>query len=86
MGIYEITLWQIFVILILFVVLLQWVNELAMNDTAHVERCQMYSKRITWEIEIWMVICVLLFTVFLYCSVYVYLFLFVTSARTAATK
>jgi len=26
---YEITLWQIFVILILFVVLLRWVNELA---------------------------------------------------------
>jgi amino acid transporter len=32
----EITLWQIFVILILFVVLLWWVNEHEMNDTAHV--------------------------------------------------
>jgi hypothetical protein len=33
---HEITLWRIFVILILFVVLLQWVNILEMNDTAHV--------------------------------------------------
>jgi hypothetical protein len=33
-----------------------------------------------------LVICVLVFTVFLYCSVYVYLFLFVTSVRTTATE
>jgi hypothetical protein len=33
-----------------------------------------------------LVICVLVFTVFLYCLVYVYLALFVTSVRTAATE
>ena len=33
-----------------------------------------------------LVICVLVFTVFLYCFFYVYLFLFVTSLRTAATE
>ena len=33
-----------------------------------------------------LVICVLLFTVFLYCFVYVYLFLFVTSVRTTDTE
>ena len=33
-----------------------------------------------------LVICVLVFTVFLYCFFYVYLFLFVTSVRTAATE
>jgi len=32
-----------------------------------------------------LVICVLVFTVFLYCFVYVYLFLFVNSVRTTAT-
>jgi hypothetical protein len=32
-----------------------------------------------------LVICVLVFTVFLYCFFYVYLFLFVTSVRTTAT-
>ena len=32
------------------------------------------------------VICVLVFTVFLYCFIYVYLFLFVTSVRTTATE
>jgi len=33
-----------------------------------------------------LVICVLVFTVFLYCLVYVYLFLFVTSVRTTVTE
>jgi len=33
-----------------------------------------------------LVICVLEFTVFLYCFVYVYLFLYVTSVRTTATE
>jgi len=33
-----------------------------------------------------LVICVLAFTVFLYCFVDVYLFLFVTSVRTTATE
>jgi hypothetical protein len=33
-----------------------------------------------------LVICVLVFTVILYCFVYEYLFLFVTSVRTTATK
>jgi len=33
-----------------------------------------------------LVICVLVFTVFLYCFFYVYLFLFVTSVRTTATE
>jgi len=33
-----------------------------------------------------LVICVLVFTVFLYCFFYVYLLLFVTSVRTTATK
>ena len=33
-----------------------------------------------------LVICVLAFTVFLYCFVYGYLFLFVTSVRTIATE
>ena len=33
-----------------------------------------------------LVICVLVFTVFLYCFVYVYLLLFVTSVRTTATE
>jgi hypothetical protein len=33
-----------------------------------------------------LVICVLVFTVFLYCFFYVYLFLFVTSVRTSATE
>ena len=33
-----------------------------------------------------LVICVLVFTVFLCCFVYVYLFLFVTSVRTTATE
>jgi len=33
-----------------------------------------------------LVICVLVFNVFLYCFIYVYLFLFVTSVRTIATK
>jgi hypothetical protein len=33
-----------------------------------------------------LVICVLVFTVFLYCFIYVHLFLFVTSARTTATE
>jgi len=33
-----------------------------------------------------LVICVLVFAVFLYYIVYVYLFLFVTSVRTAATE
>ena len=33
-----------------------------------------------------LVICVLVFTVILYCLSYVYLFLFVTSVRTAAIK
>ena len=33
-----------------------------------------------------LVICVLVFTVFLYCFVYVNLFLFVTSVRTTATE
>ena len=33
-----------------------------------------------------LVICVLVFTVFLYCLVYVYLFLFVTSVRTTDTE
>jgi len=33
-----------------------------------------------------LVICVLVFTVFLYCFLYVYLFLFVTSVRTTATE
>jgi len=32
------------------------------------------------------VMCVLVFTVFLYCFVYVYLFLFVTSVRNTATE
>ena len=32
------------------------------------------------------VICVLVFTVFLYCFVYVYLFLFATSVRPTATE
>ena len=33
-----------------------------------------------------LVICVLVFTVFLYCFFYVYLFLFVTSVRSTATE
>ena len=33
-----------------------------------------------------LVICVPVFTVFLYCFIYVYLFLFVTSVRTTATE
>jgi len=33
-----------------------------------------------------LVICVLIFTVFLYCFVCVYLFLFVTGVRTTATE
>jgi hypothetical protein len=33
-----------------------------------------------------LVICVLVFTVFLYCFIYVYLLLFVTSVRTTATE
>ena len=33
-----------------------------------------------------LVVCVLEFTVFLYCFFYVYLFLFVTSVRTTATE
>jgi len=33
-----------------------------------------------------LVICVLLFTVFLYCFIYVYLFLFRTSVRTTVTE
>ena len=33
-----------------------------------------------------LVICVLVFNVFLYCFVYVYLFLFVTNVRTTATE
>ena len=33
-----------------------------------------------------LVICVLVFTVFLYCFVHVYLFLFVASVRTTATE
>jgi len=33
-----------------------------------------------------LVICVLVFTVFLYCFIYIYLLLFVTSVRTTATK
>jgi hypothetical protein len=33
-----------------------------------------------------LVICVLVFTVFLYCLVYVYLFLFVTIVRTTVTE
>jgi hypothetical protein len=41
-GMYEITLWQIFVIWILFMVLLRSVNELAVNDTAHV--------RVIWNV------------------------------------
>ena len=33
-----------------------------------------------------LVICVLVFTVFLYCFLYVYLFVFVTSVRTTASE
>ena len=33
-----------------------------------------------------LLICVLVFTVFLYCFVYAYLFLFVTGVRTTATE
>jgi hypothetical protein len=33
-----------------------------------------------------LVMCVLVFTVFLYCFIYVYLFLFITSVRTTATE
>jgi hypothetical protein len=33
-----------------------------------------------------LIICVLVFTVFLYCFFYVHLFLFVTSVRTTATE
>jgi len=53
---YEITLWQIFVISVLFVVLVLWVNELEMNDTAHVREMRNVFKEITWENEMWLVI------------------------------
>ena len=47
-----------------------------------------------WFCNVWvfsqlcgcLVICVLVFTVFLYCSVHEYLFLLVTSVRTTATE
>jgi hypothetical protein len=40
-----------------------------------------------WQLcGVFLVICVLVFTVFFYCFVYVYLFLFVTSVRTTATE
>ena len=38
------------------------------------------------KVEGVLVICVIIFTVFLYCFFYVYLFLFVTSVRTTATE
>jgi len=42
---YEITLWEIFVMLILFVVLLWWVNELVRSDTAHMREIWNVFKR-----------------------------------------
>jgi cyanate permease len=33
-----------------------------------------------------LVVCILVFTAFLYCFIYVYLFLFVTGVRTTATE
>ena len=43
--------------------------------------CRCFDNRVSV-----LVICLLEFTVFLYCFVYVYLFLFVTSVRTTATE